>query len=212
MTDTAPYPDGLPVGEGWTHAPGAATVRFPYDGSAVAQAPVGDPELARAAAEHAAGLRPTVAKLATRTRRTVLTGVADALANVAGRMEDLLVLETGKPRVDCRVEVTRAISTWQAAADEVAHIHGETVPLDLLPSGDGMVGYWTRRPIGVVAAIAGFNYPMMLATHKIAPAIAAGCPVVVKPAPPTPLATLWLTHLVRTELAAAGARRARSSW
>jgi len=205
MSFTPPYPDGLPIGDGWAPAPGAATVRFPYDDSPVADAPVGDVDLARRAVEHAAGLRGAVAKLPTRTRRAVLAGVADALARVADGMEELLILETGKPRVDCRVEVTRAISTWQAAADEVAQIHGRTVPLDLLPSGDGMVGYWTRRPVGVVAAIAGFNYPMMLASHKIAPAIAAGCPVVVKPAPPTPLATLWLTDLVRTELAAHGA-------
>jgi acyl-CoA reductase-like NAD-dependent aldehyde dehydrogenase len=87
----------------------------------------------------------------------------------------------------------------------VAHLHGETVPLDLQASGDGMFGFWTRRPIGVVVGIAGFNYPVLLASHKIAPALAAGCPVIVKPAPATPLATLWLTHLVRERLAAAGA-------
>jgi len=72
------------------------------------------------------------------------------------------------------------------------------VPLDLLPSGDGLVGFWKRKPIGVVVGIAGFNYPLLLASHKIAPAIAAGCPVIVKPAPQTPLATLWLVHLVRS--------------
>ncbi|HEY2059192.1 MAG TPA: aldehyde dehydrogenase family protein, partial [Amycolatopsis sp.] len=110
----------------------------------------------------------------------------------------LLVLETGKPLVDCRVEVARTIVTWEAAAEEVSRLHGETVPLDLLPSGDGLVGFWKRKPIGVVVGIAGFNYPLLLASHKIAPAIAAGCPVVVKPAPQTPLATLWLVHLVRS--------------
>ncbi|GAA2093732.1 aldehyde dehydrogenase family protein [Streptomyces albiaxialis] len=199
------FPAGLPVGEGWVPAPGTATVTFPYDGSAVAEAPVGDEALARRAVEHAASLRRTVAKLPTRTRRAVLTGVADALAGVAEGMEDLLVLETGKPRADCRTEVTRAVATWRAAADEVVHVHGETVPLDGLPSGDGMTGFWTRRPVGVVVGIAGFNYPMMLASHKIAPALAAGCPIIVKPAPATPLATLWLVHLVRGALEAAGA-------
>jgi acyl-CoA reductase-like NAD-dependent aldehyde dehydrogenase len=81
------------------------------------------------------------------------------------------------------------------------------VPLDLLPSGDGLVGFWVRKPIGVVVGITGFNYPLLLAAHKIAPALAAGCPVVVKPAPQTPLATLWLTQLVREALAAAGGPR-----
>lgn len=208
----AAWPEGLPVGEhgvpaGETGA-GTSTVVFPYDGTPVRQAPVGDPELARRAVEHAAALRRPAAALATRTRRSVLAAVADALEEVARGMEDLLVLETGKPRADCRTEVLRAVATWRAAADEVVHIHGETVPLDGLPSGDGLTGFWTRRPVGVVVGIAGFNYPMMLASHKIAPALAAGCPVIVKPAPATPLATLWLVHLVRERLAAAGAPRA----
>ncbi|MGI5347633.1 aldehyde dehydrogenase family protein [Streptomyces sp. CA-250714] len=199
------FPDGLPVGESWSAAPGQQLVTFPYDGSPVAQAPLGDPALARQAVEHAAALRREVSALPTRTRRAVLGGVAEALESVAAGMEDLLVLETGKPRVDCRTEVTRAVATWRAAADEVVHIHGETVPLDGLPSGDGMTGFWTRRPVGVVVGIAGFNYPMMLASHKIAPALAAGCPVIVKPAPATPLATLWLVRLVRERLVAEGA-------
>ncbi|MBO8192668.1 aldehyde dehydrogenase family protein [Streptomyces oryzae] len=199
------FPDGLPVGGSWVAAPDHQVVSFPYDSTPVAQAPVGDPELARQAVEHAAALRREVAALPTRTRRAVLAGVAEALEGVAAGMEELLVLETGKPRVDCRTEVTRAVATWRAAADEVVHIHGETVPLDGLPSGDGMTGFWTRRPVGVVVGIAGFNYPMMLATHKIAPALAAGCPVIVKPAPATPLATLWLVNLVRERLIAEGA-------
>ena len=196
---------GLPVGEEWVPAARWETVRFPYDGSEIARAPLGDEALARQAAEHAASLRRRVAKLPSRVRRRVLGGVGRALEDVAGAMEDLLVLETGKPRADCRTEVVRAVATWEAAADEVAHVHGETVPLDLLPSGDGMTGFWTRRPVGVVVGVAGFNYPMMLASHKIAPALAAGCPIIVKPAPATPLATLWLVRLVREQLVAAGA-------
>ena len=87
------------------------------------------------------------------------------------------------------------------AAEEPARLHGETVPIDLLPGAENLVGYFTRRPAGVVVGIAGFNYPLMLASHKIAPALAAGCPVIVKPAPATPLATLWLVHRIRDILA-----------
>jgi acyl-CoA reductase-like NAD-dependent aldehyde dehydrogenase len=195
----------LPVGEEWVPVARREPVRFPYDGSEIALAPVGDGALAQRAAGHAARLRKQVAKLPTRVRRRVLAGVGAALEAVADGMEDLLVQETGKPRADCRTEVLRAVATWEAAADEVSHVHGETVPLDGLPSGDGLTGFWTRRPVGVVVGVAGFNYPMMLASHKIAPAIAAGCPVIVKPAPATPLATLWLVSLVREQLAAAGA-------
>ena len=115
------------------------------------------------------------------------------------------MLETGKPLVDCRVEIDRTLLTLETAAEEVARLHGETVPLDLLPSGDGLLGFWVRKPIGVVVGITGFNYPLLLAAHKIAPAFAAGCPIIVKPAPQTPLATLWLVHLMRNALLEAGA-------
>ncbi|MFE0026882.1 aldehyde dehydrogenase family protein [Amycolatopsis sp. NPDC059021] len=194
----AEYPDGLPIGGGWTSTVDTAPVVFPYDGSVVDQAPVGTPELARQAIDEAVAVAREVAALPSRTRRSILNDVAAALAERREEFEQLLVLETGKPLVDCRVEVARTIVTWQAAAEEVSRLHGETVPLDLLPSGDGLVGFWKRKPIGVVVGIAGFNYPLLLASHKIAPAIAAGCPVVVKPAPQTPLATLWLVHLVRS--------------
>ena len=137
-------------------------------------------------------------------RRAALQAAYEAALERRAELERLLVLETGKPLVDCRVEVDRTLLTLQTAAEEVARLHGETVPLDLLPSGDGLIGFWVRKPIGVVVGIAGFNYPLLLAAHKIAPALAAGCPVVAKPAPQTPLATLWLVHLVREALAAAG--------
>ncbi|MEV6905485.1 aldehyde dehydrogenase family protein [Amycolatopsis sp. NPDC051071] len=192
------HPEGLPIGDGWISTVDTEPVSFPYDGSEIGRAPVGTPELATRAIDEAVAVFKQVAALPSRTRRTLLNDVAAALERRREDFERLLVLETGKPLVDCRVEVARTIVTWQAAAEEVSRLHGETVPLDLLPSGDGLVGFWKRKPIGVVVGIAGFNYPLLLASHKIAPAIAAGCPVVVKPAPQTPLATLWLVRLVRS--------------
>jgi acyl-CoA reductase-like NAD-dependent aldehyde dehydrogenase len=194
----AEYPEGLPVGAGWMSTVDSSEIVFPYDGSVVGTAPVGTPELATRAVDEAVAVAREVASLPSRTRRTLLNDVAALLRERREEFENLLVLETGKPLVDCRVEVARTIVTWEAAAEEVSRLHGETVPLDLLPSGDGLVGFWKRKPIGVVVGIAGFNYPLLLASHKIAPAIAAGCPVIVKPAPQTPLATLWLVHLVRS--------------
>ena len=205
---TQQFPEGLPVGETWQPAPGTAEVRFPFDGSVVAQAPVGDVALATRAVEEALAVRDRVGRLPSRVRRQALLATHDAVAARRTDVEELLVLETGKPLVDCRVEVDRTLLTLQTAAEEVARLHGETVPLDLLPSGDGLHGFWVRKPIGVVVGIAGFNYPLLLATHKIAPALAAGCPIVAKPAPQTPLATLWLVHLVREALAEAGGPRA----
>ncbi|WP_163510258.1 aldehyde dehydrogenase family protein [Fodinicola acaciae] len=193
------FPSGLPIGAGWVETD-SASVRFPYDGSEIGTAPVATVELAHAAIDAAVAVRPEVAALPSRVRRQALLAVRDELAARRGDFESLLVLETGKPLVDCRVEVARTLVTLEAAAEEVARLHGETVPLDLLPSGDGLIGFWTRRPIGVVVGIAGFNYPLLLAAHKIAPALAAGCPIVVKPAPQTPLATLWLVQLFRQAL------------
>lgn len=200
----AEIPRGLPVGDGLVTGLPTATVRFPYDGSAVAKAPLGNAELAGAAITAAAAARKPVAALTAGARRAVLAAVAARITARRGDLIDLLIAETGKPLVDCAVEVDRAQLTWSLAAEEPARLHGETVPIDLLESGAGLTGYFTRRPAGVVVGIAGFNYPLLLASHKIAPALAAGCPVIVKPAPATPLATLWLVDAVRRELAAHG--------
>lgn len=199
------FPEGLPIGSGWIPAPSTAPVHFPYDGTLVADAPIGTVELARLALENALSVRTEVGRLPSHVRRKVLQGALSALAEHRDAFVDLLVLETGKPLVDCRVEVERTLLTLETSAEEVARLHGETVPLDLLPSGDGLQGFWVRKPIGVVVGITGFNYPLLLASHKLAPALAAGCPVIIKPAPQTPLATLWLVHLVREALVAAGA-------
>ena len=205
---TATHPEGLPVGDGWVPVATTAPVLFPYAGTLVAHAPVGDAALARRAVEEALAVRDEVGRLPSHARRAALLATRAALAAERDRLEELLVLETGKPLVDCRVEVERSLLTLTTAAEEVARLHGETVPLDLLPSGEGLIGFWTRRPIGVVVGITGFNYPLLLGAHKVAPALAAGCPVIVKPAPQTPLATLWLVSVLREALAAAGGPRA----
>ena len=198
----------LPIGNGWRDARETAPVVFPFDGSPVASAPVATPADSADALDAAEGIRGAVAALTTAQRKAVLTGIHDRLRADAERFEELLIRETGKPRADCRVEVQRTLVTLQATAEETSRIHGETVPLDLQELGRGMIGYYTRKPAGVVVGIAGFNYPLLLATHKLAPALAAGCPIILKPAPNTPLATLELVAIARDALAAAGAPEA----
>ncbi|WP_188193259.1 aldehyde dehydrogenase family protein [Nonomuraea sp. SYSU D8015] len=205
MTIGTAWPAGLPIGDGWVETDQTADVVFPYDGSIVATAPLGTPALAARAVDEALSVAPAMAALPSHARRAALTRAHDALAARREEFERLLVLESGKPLADCKVEVARTLLTLATAAEEVARLHGETVPLDLLPSGEGLIGFWTRRPIGVVVGITGFNYPLLLAAHKIAPAVAAGCPVIVKPAPATPLATLWLVDLLRSAEALPGA-------
>jgi acyl-CoA reductase-like NAD-dependent aldehyde dehydrogenase len=202
------FPDGLPIGEKWVTTDTVADVTFPYDGSRVATAPVADAAMARRAVDAAVAVREEASRLPSHVRRTVLRAVREAVSSRRSAFEQLLVLETGKPLSDCRVEIDRTLVTLESAAEEVARLHGETVPLDLSPSGEGLLGFWVRKPIGVVVGIAGFNYPLLLVAHKIAPAVAAGCPVIAKPAPQTPLATLWLVHLFREALESTGAPRA----
>ena len=200
----AELPAGLPIGDGWVPAPATAAVRFPYDQTLVGHAPVGSPELARAAVDAAVAARQPMAALPAHARRAALAAVCDELRRHRDDLVDLLVLETGKPLADCRTEADRAIMTVQAATEEIGRIHGETVALDMSPAGEGMTGFWVRRPIGVVIGITGFNYPLLLAAHKIAPAIAAGCPVICKPAPQAPLAVLRLAALCRAALRRVG--------
>ncbi|MGI5133148.1 aldehyde dehydrogenase family protein [Pseudonocardia sp. CA-107938] len=198
-------PAGLPVGPGWRTDTGEAPVVFPYDGSIVAHAPVGTVAHAQAALDAGvAAVRP-VGRLTSAVRRAILIDVERELATQSEQFVELLVAETGKTRSDCAVEFSRTLFTWAAAAEEVARLHGETVALDVQPAGAGLIGFWVRKPIGLVIGIAGFNAPLLLASHKIAPAIAAGCPVICKPAPATPLATLWLADIVRRAAVAHGA-------
>lgn len=190
-------PSGLPVGPGWVDVDEHSDVVFPYSGEVVARAPLGDKDLAGRAVDHAVAVASQVARTPSRVRRAVLLAVARRLDANRDAMEQLLVLETGKPLRDCRVEVARTVLTLETSAEEASRVTGETVTLDGLPSGDGMLGFYLRVPIGVVVGIAGFNYPLLLATHKIAPSLAAACPVVCKPAPQTPLATLVLARWLR---------------
>ncbi|WP_440311668.1 aldehyde dehydrogenase family protein [Leucobacter chromiireducens] len=194
----------LPIGAEWRAVAANQDIVFPFDGSVIAQAPVSDVADSRDALDAAEAARAEVAALTTAQRKSVLTAVQHRLEEHAERLIDLLVLETGKPRVDCQTEVSRTIVTLQATAEEASRVHGETVPLDLQELGRGMIGYYSRKPAGVVIGIAGFNYPLLLASHKLAPAIAAGCPVIIKPAPNTPLATLELVAIVREVLAEHG--------
>ncbi|MEB4613499.1 aldehyde dehydrogenase family protein, partial [Leucobacter sp. M11] len=209
MLDTPAAPalapaGALPIGADWRRTAASAPVVFPYTGETVGHSPTGTVQDARDALDAAEAARAEVAALSTAQRMSILTRVHARLSEEAARLEELLILETGKPRRDCRTEVARTLVTLQATAEEASRIHGETVPLDVQELGRGMIGYYTRKPAGIVIGIAGFNYPLLLASHKLAPAIAAGCPVIIKPAPNTPLATLELVAIIREVLAEHG--------
>jgi glyceraldehyde-3-phosphate dehydrogenase (NADP+) len=120
-------------------------------------------------------------------------------AGIKARREEigrLLSLEAGKPIRDALVEVDRATLTFRLGAEEAERMYGETIPLDLMPASKGRVGITRRFPIGPVAAISPFNFPLNLAAHKLAPAIAAGCSIVLKPPSKDPLTMLTVAEIV----------------
>ena len=113
--------------------------------------------------------------------------------------------EGGKPLKFARLETDRAVDTFRLASEEAGQIHGETIPIDAVKSGEGLFGFWQRRPVGVVGAITPFNFPLNLVAHKVAPALAAGNSVVLKPAEITPLTAGLLCSLLTEAGLPAGA-------
>ena len=174
-------------------------VRSPYDRRELGRVPAGteddlDAAVAEAAARHREG------PLEQWQRAEILDRVAARLAEpeTAARFARSIADEAAKPMKTARTEVQRAADTFRFAAGAARSMTGEQVPLDAsnAASGSGKLGFVLRTPSGVVAAISPFNFPLNLVAHKIAPAIAAGCPVVLKPASTTPLTALGLAELV----------------
>jgi acyl-CoA reductase-like NAD-dependent aldehyde dehydrogenase len=132
--------------------------------------------------------------LAAYERAAILNGAADRIAARRDEIARTLALEAGKPVRDAATEVDRATQTFRAAADEAKRIAGEVVPMDLAPHGRGRFAVTRRFPVGPVAAISPFNFPLNLSAHKLAPAVAAGNPIVLKPATKTPLSALALAE------------------
>jgi acyl-CoA reductase-like NAD-dependent aldehyde dehydrogenase len=168
-------------------------VRSPYSGEPVARvAKAGAAETKRAidAAEEAL-LNPLPAHKRAEILVKVVAGIARRHDEIARQISD----EAGKPLKAARVETSRAMSTYTFAAVEARKLGGEIVPMDAAQAGEGKLAFTLRRPIGVVGAISPFNFPLNLVAHKLAPALAAGCPAVLKPATQTPLSALLLAEL-----------------
>jgi acyl-CoA reductase-like NAD-dependent aldehyde dehydrogenase len=130
-------------------------------------------------------------------RKAVLARVAHEIEAREEAFSLLIAREAGKPIAMARAEVARAVSTFQIGAEEATRIVGEVLPLDVTSTTRGYVGSWVRVPAGPVIAISPFNFPLNLVAHKIAPALASGCPVVLKPPPQAPLTSLLLAECIR---------------
>jgi acyl-CoA reductase-like NAD-dependent aldehyde dehydrogenase len=129
-------------------------------------------------------------------RAAALQHVAARLAQRQEELARILTIEAGKPIRDARGEISRAIETFRLAAEEATRLHGEYLPLDTSARTTGYEGIWKRVPIGPCSFISPFNFPVNLAAHKIAPAIAAGCPFVLKPASYTPVSAVTLGEIL----------------
>ena len=192
MATTATERKLLIAGE-WVETDEWIDVRSPYDGSVVARVPSCGAEQARTAVD--AAEEAMRSPLPAHERASILDRVAGALEERADEAARLISAEAGKPLKAARVEAARAVSTYTMAAVEARKLAGDVVPMDASPAGVGKLAYTIRVPIGVVGAISPFNFPLNLVAHKIAPALAAGCAVVLKPAGQTPLSALLLAEL-----------------
>jgi acyl-CoA reductase-like NAD-dependent aldehyde dehydrogenase len=181
------------VGGEWVETGDSFDVRSPYSGEVVGRvAKAGADETKRAIdAAEAAMSEP----LPAHKRAEILVRVALALGRRHDEVARQISDEAGKPMKAARVEAKRAMSTYTFAAVEARKLAGEMVPMDAAQAGEGKLAFTLRRPIGVVGAISPFNFPLNLVAHKLAPALAAGCAVVLKPASQTPLSALLLAEL-----------------
>lgn len=169
----------------------------PYNGQVVGTVPEMTEDDVREAISRAHAAAPTMAEMPAYKRGQILNNAARIIQDQADELGRLMAQENGKPIKYARGEALRAVDTFNFAADEARRLHGETIPLDAAAGGVGKIGYYIRVPVGVIAAITPFNFPLNLSAHKIAPAIAAGCPVVMKPSPMTPLTVLRLADILR---------------
>jgi acyl-CoA reductase-like NAD-dependent aldehyde dehydrogenase len=199
MTELTPMRIGADLVD---HGDEVIVVRSPYDGHEVGRVPKGteadiDAAVAVALACHRAGAPEAHARAA------ILDRAAERLADpeVHERFARSIAEESAKPITTARGEVTRAVDTFRFSAATARTMAGEVVPLEAssAAAGSGKIGFVLRVPVGVVAAISPFNFPLNLVAHKVAPAIAAGCPVVLKPASATPLTALALASLLIDE-------------
>ena len=188
----------LPIaGERFTGSESSA-VTSPYDGHEIGRVPVcGPDDVDRAVRSAKAAL--AAGPLPTWQRAEVLDTAARLLTERRDEFATIIAEEAAKPMKTARVEAERAVGTMQFSAAEARTMAGDVVPLDAIPSGVGKVGFTMRVPIGVVGAISPFNFPLNLVVHKVAPAIAAGCPVVLKPAGQTPFSAIALADLLIDE-------------
>lgn len=172
-----------------------------YSGEVATRVAMADTDAIDRAIEAAKNAAEPMRKMPAYQRQAVLNHCVKRFEERFEELAVALCIEAGKPIKDARGEVTRLIDTFRIAAEESVRIGGEVIPMDINPRANGYSGMWKRVPIGPCSFISPFNFPLNLAAHKVAPAIAAGCPFVLKPASLTPIGALIIGEvLAETDL------------
>src|SRR5512143_4034918 len=187
---------GIFLGGKWIKSGDAVEVRSPYDDSLVAIVHRASPDQICMAIDLATEAFQKYRKLPLWKRAEALEKIS---AGIAARREEFaqtIALEAGKPIRTARLEVDRAVFTFKVAAEESKRIYGEVVPLDWIPGTEGREAQVRRVPLGPVVGISPFNFPINLVAHKVAPALAAGDPIILRPASQTPVSALKLAEIV----------------
>ena len=184
------------IGNQWRRTATTATIRNPYNGQPVADVCLAGKAEADEAVARAVEAAPAMRALPAHARAAALLKIAGLLAARQDEVARTMTAEAGKPITDARREVGRAVQTFTIAAEEAKRLPGDVIPLDLAPGMERHLGISRRVPIGPVLGITPFNFPLNLVAHKVAPCFAAGNPMVLKPAPQTPLTSLLLGDMV----------------
>src|SRR6266700_530829 len=197
MTTTEVRTQGFYLSGKWLEEGTPVEIRAPYDGTPLAQIFQGTREHAERAIQSAVRAFGSTRRLPAFERQRVLRSIAQHITSRKEEFARTLAQEAGKPLKAARTEVERGIFTFTVAAEETTRIPGEYLSLDWQQFTSGRWGIVRRFPLGPVAGITPFNFPLNLVAHKVAPAIASGCPIILKPAPQTPLTAFLLAEAVQ---------------
>src|SRR5712664_3105949 len=180
-------------------------IRAPQDDAEVGAVTLAGPEEVRAALDANVAATRACRELPAYARAAALRKIADGLEAARAEFARTLALEAGKPITQARTEIDRAIFVFRDGAEEATRIDGAVLPADVVPAGTGRIALTRRFPLSPIVGITPFNFPVMLDAHKIAPAMACGATITLKPPPQDPLTTLRLGELVKASGYPAGA-------
>lgn len=183
------------IGGEYVDAKEKFTVTDKHSGEAIGEFPIADEKIYRSAVETAQKGLEELSALPAHRRALILQRISETVDARRDEFATTLCQEAGKPHRYSAVEVARAVETFKFASEVAKSIHGETIPLNAATGSENRFGFYFREPCGIVGAITPFNYPLNLVAHKVAPSIAAGCSIVLKPASFTPISSLKLAEV-----------------